>query len=258
MAAPDGLVDFVELAPENYLGVGGERRRRLQAVSSRWPVLTHGLAMSLGGPDPLDGAYLEGIADFVSEMGSPWHSDHLCSGRAHGRHSHELLPLEMTAHKAADVSDRIRQAAAVLSVPMAVENVSAYGRWPSDTLEEADFITEVIERAGCGLLLDVNNVLVNAINFQLDPLETLARLPLEATVAIHVAGFDRRAPDLVIDTHGAPVDDRVWPLLEAALARTGPVPVLLERDNDIPPLDELVGELETIRAVGARVFGERP
>ena len=254
--APTALLDFVELAPENYLGLGGDWRRRLDAVAARWPIVTHGLAMSLGGPDPLESAYVDNLSGFVEQVGSPWHSDHLCVGRAHGRHTHELLPLEMTRAGAARVASRVRDVASSLSVPMAVENISAYGRWPSDELSEADYVTEVVETAGCGLLLDLNNILVNAINFGEDEGEILARMPVEAALQIHVAGFERRAPDLVIDTHSTPVHERVWPLLSAALERTGPVPVLLERDNDIPPLAELQLELDAIRAIGARVFGE--
>jgi uncharacterized protein (UPF0276 family) len=254
MEAPAGLLDFVELAPENYLGLGGEWRRRLTEISARWPVITHGLALSLGGNDPLDAELIDGVAEFVERVGSPWHSDHLCVGRAHGQHTHELLPIEMTRARAIEVAKRVKDVASSLPVPMAVENISAYGRWPADELQEADFVTEIVERSGCGLLLDVNNILVNAINFRRDPLEILSRMPVERALQIHVAGFEAREPELLIDTHGAPVDDRVWPILEAALRRTGPVPVLLERDNDIPPLGELAGELETIRAIGARVF----
>jgi uncharacterized protein (UPF0276 family) len=255
MAAPAEGIDFLELAPENYLGLGGDWRRRLDAVGARWPLITHGLAMSLAGPDPLDDAYVDAVADFVQQVGSPWHSDHLCVGLAHGRHTHELLPAEMSRAGARRVAGRVRDLASSLPVPMAVENISAYGRWPSDELSEADYVTQIVETAGCGLLLDVNNILVNAINFGEDEFEILARMPAEAAVQIHVAGFERRAPDLVIDTHSTPVHERVWPLLAAALERTGPVPVLLERDNDIPPLGELQAELDAIRAIGAQVFG---
>ncbi len=255
MEARGDLIDFVELAPENYLGLGGEWQRRLEAISGRWPVITHGLALSLGGSDPLDTELIDGVAEFVERVDSPWHSDHLCVGSAHGQHTHELLPIEMTRARAIAVAKRVVDVASSLSVPMAVENISAYGRWPSDELEEADFVTEVVERSGCALLLDVNNILVNAINFRRDPLDILSRMPVERAVQIHVAGFEAREPELLIDTHGAPVDDRVWPILEAALRRTGPIPVLLERDNDIPPLVELAAEIDTIRAIGARVFG---
>jgi len=255
MEAPVDLLDFVELAPENYLGLGGEWRRRLTVISEKWPVITHGLALSLGGRDSLDEALIDGVAEFVETVGSPWHSDHLCVGRAHGQHTHELLPIEMTRARAIEVAARVRDVASNLSVPMAVENISAYGRWPTDELEEADFVAEVVERADCALLLDVNNILVNATNFQQDPLEILSRMPVERAVQIHVAGFEARDSGLLIDTHGSPVDEGVWPLLEAALERSGPIPVLLERDNDIPALDELAGEIATIRSIGARVFG---
>ena len=258
MEAPLEQLDFVELAPENYLGLGGEWRRRLRQISSRWPVVTHGLALSLGGEDPLDEDLIEGVARFVEQIESPWHSDHLCVGRAHGHHTHELLPIEMTRDRAIAVAQRVRDVASNLSVPMAIENISAYGRWPTDQMEEADFVTEVVERADCALLLDVNNVVVNARNFGQDPLAILNRLPLERAVQIHVAGFEAREEGLLIDTHGAPVDATVWPVLEAALMRTGPVPVLLERDHEIPALSELVDELKVIREIGQRCFGASP
>ncbi len=258
MAAPSGLVDFVELAPENYLGLGGEWRRRLAAVSERWPVITHGLALSLGGPDSLDRDLVDGVAEFVEQVGSPWHSDHLCVGRAHGQHTHELLPIEMTRASALKIAGRVRDVASNLSVPMAIENISAYGRWPTDELGEADFVSEVVDRAACGLLLDVNNIVVNATNFDQDPMEILDRMPLDQAIQIHVAGFEEREEGLLIDTHGAPVDAGVWLVLEEALKRTGPIPVLLERDNDIPSLATLAEEISTIRDIGERVFGEEP
>lgn len=263
LAAPAGLVDFVELAPENFLveddGVflpmGGERRRRLRAIQARYPILTHGLALSLGGEDPLDEALLAGIAALQPTLGSPHHSDHLCWSSAHGVHLHELLPLPFTPASARHVAARVRRARAALAQPFAVENVSAYLRHADDVWREAEWVSEIVERAEAHLLLDVNNVLVNALNFGTDPVEDLLRFPLERVLQIHVAGYRRDAPDLVVDTHGAAMDPRVLELLAIALPRTGPVPILLERDNEIPPFDLLVPELEALRATAERVFG---
>jgi len=266
MAAPRDALDFVELAPENYLGLGGRWARRLEAVSAKWPVVTHGLALSLGGDDPLDASLVDGLAAFTDQVGTPWHSDHLSWARHGGHHLHELLPLPLTRETARHVAARVRDVASALPVPMAVENISAYGRYPEDTLTEADFVTEVVERADCRLLLDVNNLYVNSVNFGFDPYEALRRMPLEAVCQIHVAGFHREEvepegggprAEILVDTHGAPIADPVWPLLEAALRRTGPVPVLLERDHHIPPLAELLTEVAHIRAVFERVWGPR-
>ncbi|MCK6548389.1 DUF692 domain-containing protein [Myxococcota bacterium] len=253
MELDPGLLDFVELAPENYVGLGGHWKRRLDHVKSRWPIITHGFAMSLGGLDPLDARYLEEVAAFVESTGATHHSDHACWSSAHGSHLHELLPMPYTKDSARHLAARVREAQASFGVPLAIENVSSYLRQPEDTLDEPDFLSEVVERAGCGILLDVNNVFVNAHNFHRDPYAQLRRMPAEAAVQIHVAGFHVE-DELYIDTHGAPVADGVWPLLEEALRRTGPVPVLLERDNDIPALAELMAELDVIRAIGARVF----
>jgi uncharacterized protein (UPF0276 family) len=262
LAAPEGLVDFVELAPENYLvehdgalvPMGGERRRRLHAIQARYPILTHGLALSLGGEDALDEALLAGIAGLQPTLGSPHHSDHLCWSSAHGAHLHELLPLPFTPASARHVAARVAQARAALAQPFAVENVSAYLRHADDVWREAEWVTEVVDRADAYLLLDVNNVLVNALNFGTDPVDELLRFPLERVLQIHVAGYRRDAPDLVVDTHGAAMDPRVLDLLAIALPRTGPVPILLERDNEIPPFEQLAPELEALRAVAERAL----
>ena len=251
----DDAVDFLELAPENYLGLGGEWRRRLNAIRERWPLITHGLSLSLGGQAPLDHALLEGLRVFCAEVQTPWHSDHLCLSSVPGSHSHELLPLEFTPETARRTAARVREVADALGRPMAVENISAYGRWPSDQMSEGAFVTQVVRDAECGLLLDVNNILVNALNFHQDPVEILQSFPLDRVVQIHVAGFEPRGEDLVIDTHGAAVDERIWPLLATALEAVGPVPVLLERDNNIPDLDVLLEEVARIRSVGREIFG---
>jgi len=255
LSAQPSIVDFVELAPENFAGVGGAWRRRLEKIRQRWPVITHGLAMSLGSPDPLNREHLETVSSFVEAVGSPHHSDHLCASGAHGVHLHELLPVPMNKESAQAIADKIKQVQNNLGVPFAIENVSAYALLPDNTLSEADFVSEVVSRADCRLLLDVNNIYVNAFNFGLDPLEQLRRFPLDATIQIHIAGFDQESDDLLIDTHGSAVASGVWPLLEEALQHTGRVPVLLERDQGFPDnFQELLNELDHIRAIAGRVF----
>ncbi|MFO0723472.1 MAG: DUF692 domain-containing protein [Myxococcota bacterium] len=256
--APPGLIDFVELAPENYVGMGGEWRRKLALVRAKLPVLTHGFSLSLGGTAPLDGDLIEDLGRFCAEVGTRHHSDHACWSSMGQTHLHELLPVPFTRELAARMAARVREVASSLPVPFAVENVSSYARYPEDTMGEADFMTEVLDRADAPMLLDVNNILVNAINFKLDPFEILRRMPAERAVQIHVAGFWREREDLVIDTHGEPVDARVWPLLEEALRRTGPVPVLLERDHNFPAFSALAEEIGVIRGIGERVFGREP
>lgn len=253
-STPPGSIDFVELAPENYLGFGGPRRRLLEKAMSQWPVIAHGLALSLGGEDDFDPSYLDQLAQFLSDLGTPHYSDHLCVGSAHGRHSHELLPLPRTVSCARHCAARVRGVSRALGLPMAVEHISAYGSWPEDEMCEADFVTEVVERSGCGLLLDLNNLYVNASNFDFDPYEMLDRMPLEATLQIHMAGHERRPDGLRIDTHSEAILDEVYSLLSEALKRTGPVPILIERDGHFPPMEELLAEVQRVRGLADEVL----
>ena len=251
--APPGSFDFVELAPENYLGFGGQRRRMLRRVKDQWPVIGHGLALSLGGQDSFDPDYLDALAVFLSDLGTPHYSDHLCIGSAAGRHSHELLPLPLTRSAARHCANRVKDVSSGLGIPFAVEHVSAYGRWAEDELTEAEFVTEIVESSDCGLLLDVNNLYVNACNFGFDPYEMLEKMPLEATLQIHVAGHRLRPDGLRIDSHSEPILADVYALLAEALKRTGPVPILIERDDNFPPLDELLGEVAKVRSIAEEV-----
>lgn len=258
LATLPSSIDFLEVAPENYVGRGGHVRNALDRLGSRYPLLTHGLTMSLGGSEPLDRRYISDVGAFVRETKSPWHSDHLAFGASDGRMLHDLLPIAFTEHEANRVGDRVKEAQDRLGVPMAVENISFYMRVPcSDQtreLDEPEFITRVCERADCGLMLDVNNAYVNAQNFGFDVDAWMSRVPLERVVQIHVAGHERLdlpelGKELVIDTHGAPVPDPVLALLGRLLARTGRVPIVLERDQAMPPLAELIVELDVLRAI---------
>jgi uncharacterized protein (UPF0276 family) len=258
-------VDFLEVSPENYMERGGRHPAALEELAERWPVVTHGLTMSLGGVDPLDEAYLRELAAFVRRVGSPWHSDHVCFGAVGGRALHDLLPVPFKRASVPRLADRIRRAQDALGVPLAIENVSTYWHPGRAEMDEAEFLSRVCEAADCGLMLDVNNAFVNAQNFGFDVDAWMRTAPLDRVVQMHVAGHewfsvDARglgapaapgAPDaMIIDTHGADVPDPVLSLLARVLQRTGPVPIVLERDQNIPDLDTLIGELQRIRFIG--------
>ncbi len=257
-------IDFIEISPENYMRRGGYFPSALEAAASVYPAITHGLTMSLGGVDPLDEEYLRELAAFVGEVKSPWHSDHLCFGSADGVVLHDLLPIAFTDVAVARVADRIARARDALRVPMAIENISFYLHPGKKQMSEAEFIARVCDRADCGLMLDVNNAYVNATNFGFDIDEWMRTVPLHRVVQMHVAGhewFDE-GPEgggaLIIDTHGADVSDPVLALLERVVAKTGPVPVILERDQAIPSLDGLLAEIARVRTVVDRGLARAP
>jgi uncharacterized protein len=251
-------LDFLEISPENYVGRGGHVTAQLARLRERYPLLSHGLTMSLAGTEPFDAEYMQSLRAFLSEMKSPWHSDHLCFSIAGGgRVLHDLLPPKMTKASAARAADRVRRAQDALGVKMAVENISFYLPPGEDEMSEADFVGEVCEQADCGLMLDVNNVYVNSVNFDFDPQKWLDRAPLERVVQMHVAGGEwvddiEGAGRTLIDSHGADVPDPVMELFEKALSRTGAVPVIVERDQAIPPFAELLKEVDRVRAAFTR------
>jgi uncharacterized protein (UPF0276 family) len=264
-------IDFLEVSPENYMGRGGAQPATLAWLAERYPVVTHGLTMSLGARDDLDEDYLTDLARIVSALGSPWHSDHLCVGSVGGRKLHDLLPVAFKEASLPVIADHVAHARDALGVPMAVENISYYWHPGHAEMTEPEFLTRLCDRAACGLMLDVNNAYVNAQNFGFDADAWMRAAPLDRVVQIHVAGHEwfaldagglgeataARAPgSMIVDTHGAGVDDPVLALLERVLARTGPVPVLLERDQNVPSLDGLLAEMAQIRAVVARATGE--
>lgn len=248
-------VSWLEVHPENYVDRGGRYEQNLERAREHWPVVTHGLTAGFGASEPLDSGYLLDLRDFLRRLEVPWHSEHLCFGGAEGRFFHDLLPLPFTEEAASTASRRLIEARDTLNLPLAFENVSYYAPQASEGLSEADFVVEVLERADAKLLLDVNNVYVNSENFGFDPRAYIDRLPLDRVVQIHVAGHELQPDGLRIDTHGEPVPDPVYELLEYTLTKSGPIPVLLERDTNIPALDELLGEVERLWAVYRRAVG---
>lgn len=248
--ADAGAFDFLECAPENWIGVGGRYGRQLAELSERHPLVCHGLSLSLGSSDPLDEPFLQRIRRFLDQHRVPIYSEHLsyCSD---GGHLYDLMPIPFTDEAVEHVSARIRRVQDVLERRIAVENVSYYAA-PYQAMAEIDFINAVLERADCDLLLDVNNIYVNSINHRYDADAFLHALPAQRVRYIHIAGHYDEADDLKVDTHGAAVIDPVWRLLDLAYAHCGVKPTLLERDFNFPPMAELFDELAQIRAVQAR------
>jgi uncharacterized protein (UPF0276 family) len=248
---PPPELAWLEVAPENFMRRGGRFPAALARLAERWPVVTHGLAMSLGGTERFDDGYMRTLRGFLREVETPWHSDHLCFGAVSGVAMHDLLPMPFTRAAAAHLAERIRRARDLVDRPFAVENISYYAHPGQAEMDEGDFVSEVVALADCALLLDVNNVYVNAQNHRFDPRAMIAKLPLDRVVQIHVAGHDDSEPDLVIDTHAEPMKNEVLDLLAFTFERTGPVPVLLERDDNFPPWEELSAELRAIARIAA-------
>lgn len=254
--APPLEIAFFEVSPENYIGRGGYYADALDRVRERYSVHTHGLALNLGGTDRPSPGYVAALRAEVARLDAPFHSDHLSFARVNGRALHEFFPLKRCKATVAHVAERLRAAEDALGVPMAVENVSAYVHGGHAEMSEAEFVTSVLEGSGAGLLLDVNNVYVNSRNFGFDPVEFLEGLPLQRVVEVHVAGHERQG-DVLVDTHGTTVAPPVLDLLAWVVERVGPVPVLLERDNDVPPLEALLAELRAVDGVYARALAAR-
>ena len=242
-------VDFFEVAPENWIGVGGAYGRRLRELEARYPFVHHGLSLSIGGPGPLDREFLGRLRRFLDEHGVLLYSEHLsyCSDDGH---LYDLMPIPFTEAAVRRVADRVRQVQDALGRRIALENVSYYAA-PGAEMREIEFLNAVLERADCDLMLDVNNVYVNAINHGYDAREFLAGVPAARVVYMHVAGHYVEAEDLRVDTHGSDVCDPVWQLLGDAYRHCGVKPTVLERDFNIPPLDVLMREVATVRRVQA-------
>lgn len=240
-------VDFWEVAPENWIGVGGRYGHQFRQLTERFPFICHGLSLSIGGPSPLDEAFLHKLKRFLKDHHIRYYSEHLsyCSDDGH---LYDLLPIPFTEEAVFYVASRIRRVQEILEQRIAIENVSYYAA-PGKQLEEADFINAVLQEADCDLLLDVNNIYVNSVNHDYDAEAFLLRLPAERIRYLHVAGHYQEAVDLIVDTHGADVIDPVWQLLDKTYQRLGVIPTLLERDFNIPPIADLLREVATIHSL---------
>ncbi len=242
---PEGKIDFMEIAPENWIHVGGALGKKLRYFTERYPFLIHGLSLSIGSPAPLDEQLVRDIKKFMAEHNILRYSEHLSYCGDDGQ-LYDLMPIPFTEDAVKYVAGRVRRVQDILEQRMALENVSYYA--PADTsMSEVDFLLAVLEEADCDLMLDINNIVVNSINHRYDPREFLYKMPAERIRYFHQAGHFVEAEDLRIDTHGAAVDEQAWKLLADAYDHFGPVPTLLERDFNFPPIQELLLELNHIR-----------
>jgi uncharacterized protein len=246
---------FLEAISENHMVRGGRPRRLVEALRAELPVVLHGVSLNLGGADPLDDAYLAALGALVRRVEPPWLSDHLCWTGVGGRNLHDLAPLPHTEEALRHVAGRILTVQERLGRRIAVENVSSYVRFADDAMSEWEFLVGVAEAADCGILLDVNNVYVNAWNHGFDPLRYLDAIPAGRVFQIHLAGHSLSGA-LRIDTHDHPICDEVMALYAHAIRRLGPVSTLVEWDDRLPDLDGLLAEAERVRAVLASALEE--
>lgn len=244
LVLPEGQVDFWEIAPENWIGVGGAYGRKLRRLTDRHLFVCHGLSLSIGGPDPLDEHFLRELKGFLARHRIEVYTEHL-SYSAAGGHLYDLMPVPFTPEAVDYVAARVRRVQEILERRIGMENVSYYAA-PGKQMEEIEFLNAVIEQADCDLHLDINNLYVNSVNQGYDAEAFLRAIPAKRIAYCHIAGHYAQAEDLLIDTHGAEVIDPVWALLERAYELYGPFPTLLERDFNIPPLCELLGEVRII------------
>lgn len=243
--APATLPDFFEIAPENWMGMGGRYAKQLRAFTEKHPFVCHGLSLSIGGPAPLDAQFLKDMRGFLDSHQIRLYSEHLSYTTDEGQF-YDLLPIPFTEDAVDHVVARVQQVQEVLGRRIALENVSYYAA-PSHEMSELDFLLAVLQKADCELLLDVNNIYVNSINHSYDAHAFLDALPADRIAYVHIAGHYEEAPDLRVDTHGADVIPEVWALLDRAYARCGVIPTLLERDFNIPAVPELLQEMQQIR-----------
>ncbi len=246
LTTDQGVVDFLEVAPENWIGVGGRLGKQFRQIAERYTITLHGLSLDIGGPDPIDTELVRSVKQFMTSINAPFYSEHLTYCAA-GGHLYDLLPIPFTQEAVHYVAARVRQVQDIIGMPLILENASYYGQAHND-LSESEFINAVVAESGCDLLLDVNNIYVNSINHGYNPLEFMESLPLDRARYIHIAGHYDEAEDLKVDTHGADVIDPVWQLLAQAYERVGPLPTLLERDFNFPPMPELLQEVERVKA----------
>ncbi len=247
-------VDWFEVLSENYMVPGGKPLYYLDRIIERYPVVMHGVSLSIGSTDPLDTDYLRQLKALADRADPAWISDHLCWTGVHGLNMHDLLPLPYTDEALRHVVGRIRRVQDQLERPFLLENVSSYLTYSDSAMTEWAFLAAVAEEADCGILLDVNNIYVSASNHGFDSNEYLSGIPVHRVGQFHLAGHTNRG-DCIIDTHDQPIVDPVWSLYERAVQRFGDVSTMIERDANIPPLQELLAELNTARALAAKVRG---
>ncbi|WP_019864674.1 HvfB family MNIO-type RiPP peptide maturase [Methylovulum miyakonense] len=244
---PPSAVDFYEVAPENWITMGGKLGKQFRAMTERFPFVCHGLSLSLGSTDPLDETFVRAVKDFMHEHQMKLYSEHLSYCSQDG-HLYDLLPIPFTSEAVSHVAARIKRVQDILEQKIAIENVSYYAA-PGQEMTELDFFNAVVQEADCDVLLDVNNIYVNSVNHGYDPEAFLKAIPAQRIVYAHIAGHYVEADDFLVDTHGAEIIDPVWKLLGKAYEWHGVFPTLLERDFNIPEMAELVREVNTIKSI---------
>ena len=245
-------VRWIEIHPENYVGRGGRFEANLEAAHARWPIVPHGLTLCFGTTERFEPGYVRELRSLLRRVGAPFYSDHLCWGGAGGAMLHDLLPLPFARESIDLAVQRARELRDALELPVAIENVSYYAHPGAPEMDEPTFVLEVLEQADCAMLLDVNNVWVNSKNHGFDPRAYIDRIPAERVVQIHVAGHLVRPDALIIDTHGEPICEGVYELLEHTLTRMGEKPVVLERDQNFPAWSEVLGEVRRLGEIYER------
>jgi hypothetical protein len=247
-------IDWFEIISENYLVPGGKPLHYLDRVRARWPLVMHGVSLSIGSTDPLNRDYLKSLKALAQRVEPAWISDHLCWTGVAGRNLHDLLPLPYTEEAIEHVAERVCKVQDYLGRQILLENVSSYVSYAGSQLSEWEFLSAVCERADCLILLDVNNIYVSSINHEFDPLHYLDGVPAERVQQFHLAGHEDHGT-YIIDTHDHPVADPVWTLYAEAVRRFDAVSTMIERDDHIPPLPELIAELNHARRVYERATG---
>ena len=242
---------FVEVAPENWMSIGGYWKKVFQQVAEKYAITTHGLSLSIGSPEDLDWDFLKSVRSFIKEYNVKIYSEHLSYSKCDNAHLYDLLPIPFRWDAVKHIADRINRVQDFLEMSIAIENVSYYTPIGAE-MTELEFINAIIQESGCKLLLDVNNVYVNAFNHHYDPHQFIDGLPLDQVAYMHMAGHEQVEPDLIIDTHGEDIIDPVYELFDYTTQRVQPVPVLLERDFNIPELTEMQTELENLETILAR------
>ena len=248
-------VDWFEVISENYMVPGGQPLRMLDAIAERYPIVMHGVSLSIASTQPFDRGYLKGLKALADRVKPRWVSDHLCWTGVHGVNLHDLMPVPYTEEALDHVAGRISEVQEYLGRRLVIENVSSYIEYACSEMSEWDFVAEIARRADCWLLLDVNNVFVSGTNHAFDTNAFLDAIPAERVVQFHLAGHSE-GQTCLIDTHDQPVCEEVWSLYAKALERFGPVSTMIERDDNIPPLSELLDELAHARGVANSVLGK--
>lgn len=249
-------VDWFEVVSENFMVDGGKALYYLDAIGEHYPLVMHGVSLSIGGPHALDQSYLQRLKELARRVKPAWISDHLCWSRGNAHQLHDLLPLPYTEESLQHVAARVSQVQDVLERPLVLENVSSYLRTASDQFNEWEFLARLSELSGCELLLDVNNVYVSSRNHGFDPWQFISALPAQSIRQIHLAGHSDYG-DYVIDTHDHPISDPVWQLYQRSLELLGPVATMIERDDHFPPFEELLAELHKARTLGQATLQRR-